>query len=140
MTLSEKLDAYLQESFNRHYLVGHWDCIIFVAMWADLISGQSHTETLRDTYTSEESGREKWVPSSTNDAIVWALQREGWQKIKPGEPFEVGDIILTNLHHPGIWDGEKIVAQPANATGLLYIQAGHSCGGLRRPEYIRLKV
>lgn len=131
MTRSEQLAAYLQESFERTYLVGHWDCIIFIAMWADLISGQNHTATLRDTYTSEEAGRERWVARSINDSIRWTLQTEGWHLIKRGEPLEVGDIVLTNLHHPGIWDGEKIVAQPANATGMLSMHPRHTQRALR---------
>lgn len=145
MTRSEQLAAYLKESFNRTYLVGHWDCIIFISMWADQLAGQDHTSTFRDTYTTEEAGRERWAFPDVNTAISYHLLGAGWQKVErpaPGEPLslEVGDIVLTKLHHPGIWDGKKIVAQPANATGQLHIHPRHISGGLRPPDNIRFKA
>lgn len=144
MTRTEKLARYLADSFQRAYLVGHWDCIVFVSMWADLMEGghscppdrPSHTGTIRDTYTSEDFGRERWAPESINAAISSHLKAAGWEVVeRPAQgqpwPFQLGDIVLTNLQHPGIWDGEKIIAQPANAAGVLHIHPRHAHGGFR---------
>lgn len=137
MTRSEQLASYLKESFERTYLVGHWDCIIFVAMWADLLEGSDrHTSRIRDTYTNETHGRERWAPESINAAVSAQLMAAGWEVVTRTEkgqpwPFQPGDIVLTNLQHPGIWDGEKIVAQPANAVGVLHIHPRHARAGLR---------
>jgi len=151
-TRADLLKQYLAEAWGRPYLVGHWDCIIFVAMWADTVAAAArrrpsegrlapsdliHTAALRDTYTTEQRGRELYAPGGINLAILQRLTDSGWQAVKRGESgklvdvLEPGDIVLTNLDHPGIWTGDSIAAQPARASGILKFHAGHGTGGLR---------
>lgn len=130
MSRAEQLDAFLREAWDCAYLVGHWDCVMFVAAWADRISGQDHLATLQDTYTNEAEGRLRHAPGGISAAIRWALLQAGWIDVKRGD-LAAGDIVFTNLEHPGIWDGEKIVAQPARAAGLLHVHPRHLKGGMR---------
>lgn len=140
MTRSELLAAYLEEAWGRPYLVGHWDCIIFVSMWADRLAGGDHTAALRDTYTTEQRGRELYAPGGINLAILQRLTDAGWHAVKRGESgklvdsLQPGDIVLTNLDHPGVWTGDSVAAQPARAAGLLKIHPRHVVGALRSPS------
>jgi hypothetical protein len=140
---SSLLNAFLSEVWGRRYQLGQWDCILFIAAWADRLHfpGRadrpgppiSFTDRFRGKYSTEEGGLRRFARHGINPAITAALLQHGWNRV-PDYTFLPGDIILTDLFHPGIWDGSKIVAQPARATGLLHLLPSHAVLALRYPS------
>lgn len=135
------LTDFLAEVWGRPYQLGQWDCILFIAAWADRLMAQgggasrapSLTSQFHGQYTTEAQAIRRFARHGINQAITTTLNAHGWQKIPitphsplPDPHFLPGDIILTDLHHPGIWKGAKIVAQPARASGLLHVHFRHA--------------
>ncbi|MCW1915995.1 hypothetical protein OJ996_20575 [Luteolibacter sp. GHJ8] len=142
MNRSELLAAYLAEVWGRPYRIGQWDCILFIAEWADRLQGsETFARKLRGHYSTEREGLATFTSSTgVNPAIVTALGIHDWQAVPfrtktllDPLSFQPGDIILTDFHHPGIWDGAAIVAQPARSTGVLRIHFDHATFALRFP-------
>ena len=135
MSRTELLDQFLAEVWGRPYQIGKWDCILFIAAWADLLAGSSGvppgssssslTAALRGRYTTEHEAIRNFAPQGINPAIAATLAAHGWHFV-PASAFHPGDIILTDLHHPGIWNGAAILAQPARSTGLLHLHPRHA--------------
>jgi len=132
MRRSDQLARFLADHWGRPYELGTWDCILFIATWAGTLDGQGHAADLRGTYGTETAGLARLAPHGINAAIAARLATGGWEPVGP--PYEVGDIVLTDLGHPGVWDGTRILAQPARATGLLQIHPRHAVSGLRWPR------
>lgn len=132
MSRADQLARFLADHWGRPYELGTWDCILFVAAWADILDGQGHVARLRGTYGTEAAGLARLAPHGINAAISETLGTCGWETVGP--PYELGDIVLTDLGHPGVWDGTRILAQPARAAGVLQIHPRHAISGMRRPE------
>lgn len=135
MNRSHRLDAFLSEVWGRPYQIGEWDCVLFIAAWADRLSGSAKpfSRELKGGYWSEAEGFRRFASNGLNVAVHVNLVQQGWREMVPAVGFQVGDIVLTDLHHPGIWDGSKIVAQPARASGLLSLHPSHAVSALRWP-------
>ncbi|MCW1917067.1 hypothetical protein OJ996_25990 [Luteolibacter sp. GHJ8] len=154
MNRSELLAAYLAEVWGRPYRIGQWDCILFIAEWADRLMAHEtdgdrqpdFAGQLRGAYTTEREGIAIFTArTGLNAAIATGLTIHDWQLI-PIRSRDIpvpdaqtpclapGDIILTDLHHPGIWDGAAIVAQPAKSSGLLRLHPRHALLSLRAPH------
>ena len=134
------LADFLAEVWGRPYQLGQWDCILFIAAWADRVAAASCcrpnplpslTAALHGQYTTEADAIRQLAPNGINAAILANLVHQGWREIVPVTGFLPGDIILTDLAHPGIWDGEAVVAQPARSRGRLFIHTSHASVGLR---------
>jgi hypothetical protein len=138
---SSLLSRFLEEAWGRPYQLGQWDCILFIAAWADRLMTQgggasrapSLTAALHGQYTTEAGAIRQLAPNGINAAIQAALTRRGWKERLPVDGFQPGDIILTDLHHPGIYDGRSILAQPARSSGLLHLYPSHGVLALRWP-------
>jgi hypothetical protein len=136
MTRAEQLDQFLAEVWGRPYQLGQWDCILFIAAWADLLQGtDTFTLQFRGQYTTESQAIRQFARHGINLAIAETLTSHGLHEmpIRRGGTPVPGDIILTDLHHPGIWDGLAIVAQPARSTGILHLHPRHANRAFRWP-------
>lgn len=135
MNCSHLLAAFLAEVWGRPYQVGEWDCVLFITAWADRISGSTTPlrKELMHGYQTEAAGIRRFARNGINVAVHANLIHQGWREMVPAVGFQVGDIVLTDLEHPGIWDGLAIAAQPARSTGLLRLHPRHARLGLRWP-------
>ena len=139
---SSLLNAFLAEVWGRSYQLGQWDCILFIAAWADRLQGtETFTPQLRGHYSTEREGLAIFTArTGINAAIAATLTAHGWHEVPlrrgdtpvPGH-LHPGDIILTDLHHPGIYDGHAILAHPARSCGLLLLHPSHGVLALRWP-------
>jgi hypothetical protein len=125
---SSLLSQFLAEVWGRPYQLGQWDCILFIAAWADRVQGgETITRQFRGQYSTEFQAIRQFAKQGINLAIARTLTRHGWHAMPKrggGTPIP-GDIILTDLHHPGVWDGGGIVCQAARASGHLRLHAHH---------------
>jgi hypothetical protein len=142
MNRSDLLAAYLAEVWGRPYQIGQWDCILFIAEWADRLMAHEtggdrqpdFAEQLRGAYTSEREGIAIFTArTGLNAAIATALTVHDWVPCEIST-LDPGDLVLTDLHHPGIWDGTAIVAQPARLSGVLRLHLSHAVAGLHLPN------
>ena len=131
--LTSTLDTFLRTNFGKPYVPGQHDCVLFIAEWADLISGSAHAESIRGTYETHFAGLRIHVKShgSISFAVKDRLLKAGWSLVTPGDPYETGDVILTDGDHPGIWRGKSIVATAFGFGGHAYIHRRHATGALR---------
>jgi hypothetical protein len=127
------LDIYLRACFGKRYQPGQHDCVLFIAGWADLVSGSSHSEGLRGSYATHFAGLKKHVGkgSSISLAVEKHLLAAGWQRVTDASDFQTGDIILTDGDHPGIWRGKSIVASAFGFAGHAYLHRRHATAALR---------
>ena len=136
--LTATLDAYLRASFSKPYVPGQHDCVLFIAGWADLISGSHHVAAIRGTYTTHNAGLRKHVAGK--GTICMAAERTllaaGWQPVTDPADFHTGDIILTDGDHPGIWheQPQSIVASAFGFAGHAYLHPRHATAALRWPS------
>ena len=131
--MTEILTQYLRETFGQRYQPGTHDCVLFVAGWADLLSGSNHAELLRGSYQTHFQGLKKHVGKSSSicDAVRRTLLAAGWKLVPGQDHFLTGDIILTDIDHPGIWRDKSIVATAFGAAGHSYLHVRHATAALR---------
>jgi hypothetical protein len=128
------LDLHLKETFGLRYQPGEHDCVLFLARWADIVAGSAIEAELRGSYTTHFQGLRRHAPKSTICGSVEArLLAAGWQLVPGKEEFREGDIILTDIDHPGIWRGKSIVATAFGAAGHAYLHRRHATSALRWP-------
>jgi hypothetical protein len=133
---SALLDDYLRANFSHRYAPGTHDCVLFIAGWADIISGSRHAELLRDSYNTHFSGLRKHVGKGSTicSAVESRLLAAGWRLVPGQDHFHTGDIILTDGDHPGIWRGKSIVATAFGFAGHAYLHRRHATAALRWPS------
>jgi len=132
------LDHHLRESFGHRYKPGEHDCVLFLATWADRVAGSTIAAELRGTYTTHFQGLRRHAAKTTICAAVEArLIAAGWQLVPGSAEFQEGDIILTDIDHPGIWRGKSIVATAFGAAGHAYLHRRHATAALRWPGEIQ---
>lgn len=97
------LRDYLTEAMALDYKEGEWDCAIFVARWADLVSGSKFEENLNGTYRNKLEGLRKFAgrtgPVTVAALAVGFLQRAGWRVV---DQPEEGDVIAFENGEIGI--------------------------------------
>lgn len=127
MTPAEHIAA----AAEKPYSPGNHDCVTFIAAWADHVSGSSHLACLEKTYVTKWEGMSRHkATSGICEAIARTLTAAGWALVQKGD-LQEGDIVLTNLDHPGIYHASRIHAQPLGCTGTLAFHPRHAKGGLR---------
>ncbi|RYG16304.1 hypothetical protein EON82_25165 [bacterium] len=133
---SALLDTYLRASFAKRYQPGEHDCVLFIAAWADLISGSNHVDFIRDTYRTHFEGLRRHVGkgSTISTAVQARLLAAGWELVTDAGNYQTGDIILTDGDHPGIWRGKSIVATAFGFAGHAYLHRRHATAALRWPH------
>lgn len=127
------LDHHLRSTFGQRYQPGQHDCILFLADWADLLTGSSIAAQFRGTYATHFQGLRRHAPQGICAAVRAYLLAAGWTPVPPGQEFQTGDIILTDTDHPGIWKGKSIVATAYGAAGHTYLHRRHATEALRPP-------
>ena len=132
--LKSLLDLHLRESFGHRYQPGQHDCVLFLATWADRLTGSAIAAELRGTYTTHFQGLRRHAAKSTIcQSVESRLLAAGWRLVPGTEAFLEGDIILTDIDHPGIWRGKSIVATAFGAAGHAYLHRRHATAALRWP-------
>lgn len=133
--MKELLAAYLKSTFGQRYRPGTHDCITFIARWADDLAGTDRLSEFRNTYTTKFQGLHKHLQGvSLPAAISSRLLADGWQELPSGEEPQIGDIVLTDLDQPGIWNGRTIVLQIVGAAGHAYLHRRHLRAAYRWPS------
>lgn len=129
------LDLHLKETFGLRYKPGEHDCVLFLAGWADIVAGTSIAAELRGSYGTHFQGLRRHAAKTTICGAVEArLLAAGWQLVPGTAEFREGDIILTDIDHPGIWRGKSIVATAFGAAGHAYLHRRHATAALRWPS------
>jgi hypothetical protein len=129
------LDEHLKQTFGLRYKPGEHDCVLFLARWADIVAGSSIENELRGTYATHFQGLRRHAAKTTICGAVEArLLAAGWQLVPGTAEFQKGDIILTDIDHPGIWRGKSIVATAFGAAGHAYLHRRHATAALRWPS------
>ena len=129
------LDLHLKETFGLRYKPGEHDCVLFLAKWADIVAGSTIEADLRGTYTTHFQGLRRHAARSTIcGAVQTRLLAAGWHLVPGTAEFQEGDIILTDIDHPGIWRGKSIVATAFGAAGHAYLHRRHATAALRWPS------
>lgn len=124
------LKAYLTEASEKTYRPGLHDCATLIAGWADAVSGSDHKGDMLGTYASKWKGLERYAAIGVCPAVCARLMGCGWVVVDSAD-LEDGDIVLTDLDHPGIFYDSGIWAQPMGCAGSLIIHRKHAKGGLR---------
>jgi hypothetical protein len=127
------LDAYLRASFGKRYQPGEHDCVLFIAGWADHVSGSSHAEGLRGSYQTHNQGLRKHVGqgSSISLKVRDHLLAAGWHLI-PGAPRLAKDCSQSGPtsgrgHRPeGAGGAPESISRPAPQTPPADSAAFHS--------------
>lgn len=122
------LSAYLDAAAQCRYSPGKHDCITFLAGWVDGISGTTFGNDVR--YSTKWRGLAQHAPAGVCNAVRAALVGAGWIEVE-ADAIKDGDVVLTDLDHPGIWHRGTIRCQPVGCAGGLFLNARHAKGGLR---------
>ena len=89
------LDLHLKETFGLRYKPGEHDCVIFLALWADIVAGSSIAAELRGSYATHFQGLRRHAPKSTICGSVEArLLAAGWQLVPGTAEFREGDLVV----------------------------------------------
>jgi hypothetical protein len=133
--MDQLLDQHLRDTFGVRYQPGRHDCVLFIAVWADLLTGSTHAEKLRGTYTTHFQGLRHHVGAGATicQRVQETLLAAGWVLLPHVMEFQTGDVILTDIDHPGIWRGKSIVATAFGAAGHAYLHRRHATAALRFP-------
>lgn len=125
-----ELETYLTEARESAYEPGLHDCVTFVAGWADMQSGADHAGSLLGTYASKWKGLARYAATGVCAAVRVRLVGCGWVSVA-AEDLQDGDIVLTDMDHPGIYFEGAIWAQPLACAGSLILHKNHAKEGLR---------
>jgi hypothetical protein len=134
--MDQLLDQHLRDTFGLRYQPGRHDCVLFIAGWADLLTGSKHAELLRGSYSTHFQGLRHHVGAGATicQRVRETLLAAGWSLVPEGEEFHTGDIVLTDGDHPGIWRGKSIVATAFGFAGHAYLHRRHATAALRFPS------
>ncbi len=128
----ESLDELLTTAAAKPYRPGTHDCVTLIAQWADLLTGSNHLQNLSGTYATKFQGLGRHTTGSVCAAIRVHLLNHGWQET-PIASLKQGDIVLTDVDHPGIFHSGTIHAQPFGCTGALQLHPNHAKSALTWP-------
>lgn len=91
------LNQYLQESLQKTYCVGDWDCALFVAEWVDRLAGANRLGHFRNAYKKKDEGLQKFGPLRRR--VVHELELLGFVH---HETPEEGDVAIVRGGMVGI--------------------------------------
>ncbi|MDB6078761.1 MAG: hypothetical protein JWO82_2508 [Akkermansiaceae bacterium] len=113
---------------------GQWDCVLFIAAWADLVTGSDHLGHYRGLYATHFGGLRIAGPEGICGAVRRTLRGAGWSEVVDPAEFRPGDVVLTTLDHPGIWAGDCIASAARGAAGHTFLHPSQARSALHPPE------
>ena len=116
--LTKELNMHLRESAMSAYQYGLTDCAMFVAKWADTVSGSRVREGLEGAYDSVESGLEL-IGDQLGRYAAKALLRSGWARAD-GLPFGAIAICEDKLGVVVYVLDVPLIASPIDGGGIAF--------------------